>query len=282
MLPAQEAIAVVEGLRKTLAGYSPSIQWRFLRGMSAMVSSLARDSWTSFQDSSTETRLWDWLRRHLGANETARGFLTAHDEWEVFRAGLIRLMSFGAIPTFALPPISKKADKLGKQVRTGLTVLDKLALSESARAALANPAGADDTFFETMDVATDALLREIKTSTSREIQQIADDFAYGQSLIAKCDIDRLRHLMKKGISIDIAVRGGSKNQPLSLFSPDHPSGLVNLVGWAYYENNSILYDRSWRGAGHADYYPGGIDGVRKYLGLTINLNRPGFPGGSLV
>jgi hypothetical protein len=268
-LEPNEAQELARGLETVLRGRSYSSARRSLRAFQDLIETVVPTCNTLSSPAKAEPAIRDWLRGSLAKRGSIRGFLNSHDNWRSLRKVLVQLMSLGVIPLLSLPGFSRKADSLARITRTEPTVLDKLRLSDDHRRALSLPATSDGAFFDCLDAKSSKLLAAIKAAAIEEIRGFERDFAHGRSLIQRCDIDRLRYFIRRGVAHDPDIKCKGQKQKPSFFSPHHPDGLVNSIGWAHYENGGIFYDRAWQGAAHCYHHIGGLNTIRTRLGLTI-------------
>ena len=115
----------------------------------------------------------------------------------------------------------------------------------------------------------------IREACIQEARRIIKKFDEGQELIASCDIEYIRTVHKEtGRLLDPNIRGAKDQQLLSFFSPDHPNGLVNLLGYYWHEYSGLAMNRAFAGASFAAHY--GMQNLKDYLGLNNKNSLPFF------
>jgi hypothetical protein len=133
----------------------------------------------------------------------------------------------------------------------------------------------DDEFLCALERDERHAFNMIRNVCIREARRTIEKFDEGQKLISNCDIDYIRTVYQQtGRLVDPNVKGPKDKQSLSFFSPDHPNGLANLVGYYWYEYNGIVIPRAFPGAYFIDHY--GVQNIKNYLGLNNTNSLPLF------
>ena len=127
----------------------------------------------------------------------------------------------------------------------------------------------DEEFLKALERDERYAFNLIRSVCIDEVRQSIKKFNEGQKLIANCDIDYIRNVFKTtGKLLDPNIRGKEDRQILSFFSPEHPNGLSNLLGYYWHEYNGLAFSRAFPGSYFSNTY--GSQNIRNWLGLNIN------------
>lgn len=223
------------------------------------------------------------FREHFYRNRNGAGIATRNDDWRALCVLLTQLMRLRILAKVQLPEAFRKADKFRDMNRTSRnhlgTILKGIRRFDAAGKTVES--AFDISLFEKDDVFLDHFYRDqrwafdlLRDAAIRECREAIKDFRRGQKLIAKCDIEYLRAVYQDtGELCD--PHFANRGQPLSFFSPNHPQGLSNLLGWIWHEHDGILKHRAFRGFDHA-YRHGSIERMKRMLGLTTDTANAFF------
>lgn len=220
--------------------------------------------------------LWSF-REHVYRNRNGAEIATRNDDWRALSVILEGFMRLRKLARVQLPEPFLKADKfreMNRRSKNHLGAIVKGMKRLDAKGKLILSAF-DISLFESDEVFLDHFYRDqrwafdlIRDAAIREARQSIAEFKLGQSLIAQCDIDYLRDVYRDtGQLCDPNIK--PKGQPLSFFSAQHPKGLINFLGWVWYEHGGLLKNRSFPGFAHV-HDLGGTERIKRMLGLTTD------------
>ena len=223
------------------------------------------------------------FREHFYRNRNGSAIATRNDDWRTLSALLTQLMRLRTLANVQIPEAFRTADKFREMNRTSknhLGAILKGIRHSNARGKTVESAF-DISLFEKDDVFLDHFYRDqrwafdlLRDAAIRECREAINDFRRGQELIAKCDIEYLRAVYQDtGRLCD--PHFANHGQAPSFFSPNHPHGLSNLLGWIWHEHNGLLKSKTFPGSEHI-YRHGGTEHVKRMLGLTIDTANAFF------
>lgn len=220
--------------------------------------------------------LWSF-REHVYRNRNGAQIATRNDDWRALSLVLEGFMRLRKLARVQLPEPFKKADKLREMNRRGNNHLGTIMKSVTRLDAKRKPilSAFDISLFESNEAFLDHFYRDqrwafdlIRNAAIREVRQSIAEFKLGQSLIAQCDIEYLRDVYRDtGHLCDPNIK--PNGQPLSFFSTAHPKGLINFLGWVWYEHGGLLKNRSFPGFSQV-YELGGTERIKRMLSLTTD------------
>jgi hypothetical protein len=210
----------------------------------------------------------EWFYRSRGSDKKSVSLCSRDSDYRAGVQIMKWLIARGVFDSFSMPSGSKKIQKAAvalKERENSLSIHNLRPKSEKNNA-LWNPENLLLTESEYLDFYQkdlDQVVNDFRRAAVEEVKKGIRDFKHGQILIETCDIGELRrHISKSTTTSDSA-----HPDRISLFSPQHPNGLQNLISWAHFQNEGQIANRAFVGESAA-YQHGGMDFIRRHLGLT--------------
>lgn len=274
------ASSIVLEFRRKYSGKSESVQFRAKRAsIDFFMYAHSKSSALSLSDKSCLTALLVNWREALLRNRNGAAIPTRNDDWKELRRFLRHLMRQNILPTTSIPSPFTNADNFRTKNKTKRTFLSaalkgvtrKNESNETIVAAIDLPPHIhDDVFIQRLHEDERWAFDLIRKCAIADVKTAIRDFEYGQQLIKQCDIAHLRHVYRETNRLcDPDGPQGRGGYPTSFFSKDHPTGLVNFLGWVWFEHSGMLRNRSFPGFTHVHEH-GGNETIKRYLGLTVD------------